>query len=61
MESMIAADNHDAGPCMGIELNVGERAMVGIYFDDIFQTFYINYVKYFIFYYYEDYQFDAPS
>ena len=37
MESMIAADN--AGSCMGIELNIGERAKVNIQFNNIFYTF----------------------
>jgi hypothetical protein len=31
MESMIAADN--AGPCLGIELNIWERAKVVIHFN----------------------------
>ena len=34
MESMIAADK--AGPCLGIELNIWERAKVDILFNDIF-------------------------
>ncbi len=34
MESMIAADK--AGPCLGIELNIWERAKVDIHFNDIF-------------------------
>ncbi len=34
MESMIAADN--AGPCLGIERNIWERAKVDIHFNDIF-------------------------
>ena len=31
MASMIASDN--AGPCLGIELNIWERAKVGIHFN----------------------------
>ncbi len=40
MDSMIAADN--AGPCMGIELNIWERAKVNIHLNDCYYTFYIN-------------------
>ncbi len=42
MASMIAADN--AGPCLGIGLNIWERAKVGIHF--IFYMFYMNYMNY---------------
>ncbi len=44
MDSMIAADN--AGPCMGIELNILERDKVNIHLNYFYYTFYINYIKY---------------
>ena len=44
MESMIASD--DSGPCMGIELNIWERAKVGIHFNYIVYTVYIQYIIY---------------
>ncbi len=43
MESMIASDN--SGPCLGIELNLWERAKVIIIFQTCY-TYYINYLTY---------------
>ncbi len=50
MDSMIAADN--SGPCMGIELNIWERAKVNLHLNDCYYTFYINYIKYINYNYY---------
>jgi hypothetical protein len=44
MASMIASD--DAGPCLGIELNIWERAKVGINFNLFVYTLYISYITY---------------
>ncbi len=44
MASMIASDN--AGPCLGIELNIWERAKVGIHFNYFVYTLYISYITY---------------
>ena len=44
MASMIASDN--AGPCLGIELNIWERAKVGINFNLFVYTLYISYITY---------------
>ena len=47
MDEMISAD--DEGPCMGIELNVWERAKVGdIYYYYISYTDYLDYINYVI-------------
>ena len=44
MASMIASDN--AGPCLGIELNIWERAKVGMNFNLFDYTLYISYITY---------------
>ncbi len=47
MESMIAYDN--SGPCLGIELNISERAKASIHFNKDVSTIDINYVTYTIY------------
>ena len=42
MESMIASE--ESGPCLGIELDIWERAKVGIHFNYIVYTVYIQYI-----------------